>query len=156
MFGFAQFVVALATGASRPENVEAVQVVTQGWITDMYADRVHDPATRTGIYGVPGDPGETVIDIPTDAGLAHAYVLPAPRSQFTALLSLVLGAFFELPTVFRLDVCAVDPSAAAATATCARRAANPELTENSTPNTALSLDGRRQTGQSVGQHVCMG
>lgn len=30
------------------------------------------------------------------------------------------------------------------------------LTENSTPNTALSLDGRRQTGQSVGQHVCTG
>lgn len=117
VFGIAQFVVALATGPSTPENVEAVQVVTQGWITDMYAGRVYDPATRTGIYGVPGE-GETVIDIPTDAGLAHAYVLPAPRSQFTALLSLVLGAFFELPTVFRLDVCAVDPSAAAATATC--------------------------------------
>jgi hypothetical protein len=30
------------------------------------------------------------------------------------------------------------------------------LTENSTPNTALSLDGRRQTRQSVGQHVCTG
>lgn len=119
VFGFAQFVVALATGASSPENVEAVQVVTKGWITDMYANRVHDPATRTGVYGVPGDPGETVIDIPTDAGLAHAYVLPAPRSQFTTLLSLVLGAFFELPTVLRLDVCAQDPSAAAATATCA-------------------------------------
>jgi pimeloyl-ACP methyl ester carboxylesterase len=119
VFGIAQFVVALATGPSTPENVEAVQVVTQGWITDMYAGRVYDPASRTGIYGVPGEPGENVIDIPTDAGLAHAYVLPAPRSQFTTLLSLVLGAFFELPTVFRLDVCAVDPSAAAATAACA-------------------------------------
>ena len=116
---FAQFVVALVTGPSRPENVEAVQVVAQGWITDMYAGKVYDTATRTGIYGVPGAPGETVIDIPTDAGLAHAYVLPAPRSQFTMLLSLVFGAFFELPTVFNLDVCAVDPSAAAATATCA-------------------------------------
>jgi hypothetical protein len=53
-----------------------------------------------------------------DAGLAHGYVLPAPRSQFTALLSLVLGTLFELPTVFNLDQCAVDPSAAAATGTC--------------------------------------
>ncbi len=119
VFGFAQFVVALVTGPSRPENVEAVQVLTQGWITDMYADRVYDPMTRTGVYGVPGAPGEAVVDIPTDAGVAHGYVLPAPRSQFTALLSLVLGAFFELPTLFNLDVCAVDPSAAAATATCA-------------------------------------
>jgi acetyl esterase/lipase len=36
----------------------------------------------------------------------------------------------------------------------ARRKQN--LTQNSTPNTALSLDGRAQTGQSVGQHVCTG
>lgn len=118
VFGIAQFVVALATGPSTPQNVEAVQVITQGWITDMYAHRVYNTATRTGIYGVPGEPGESVVDIPTDVGVAHGYVLPAPRSQFTAFLSLVLGAFFELPTVFRLDVCAVDPSAAAAMATC--------------------------------------
>ena len=61
---------------------------------------------------------ESIVDIPTDAGVAHGYVLPAPRDQFTTLLSLVLGAFFELPTVFRLDGCAVDPSATAAVAAC--------------------------------------
>jgi pimeloyl-ACP methyl ester carboxylesterase len=110
VFGVAQFVVALVTGPSRPENVEAVQVLTQGWITNMYADRVYDPMTRTGIYGVPGEPGETIVDIPTDAGVAHGYVLPAPRSQVTTLLSLVLGAVFELPTLFNFDRCAVDPS----------------------------------------------
>jgi hypothetical protein len=121
VFGLAQFVVALATGPSSAENVEAVQVLAQGWITDMYANRVYDPATRTGIYGVPGEPGETVIDIPTDAGLARGYVLPAPRSQFTTLLLLLFGAVFELPTAFDLDQCAEDPSAAAATATSPSR-----------------------------------
>ncbi|HEX2214347.1 MAG TPA: hypothetical protein VHH12_13060 [Mycobacterium sp.] len=74
----AQAIVSLAFGASAPENVEAVQVLSQGWLTDMYAGRVYDPATRTGLYGDPGLPGATVIDIPTDAGPARGYVLPGP------------------------------------------------------------------------------
>jgi len=36
------------------------------------------------------------------------------------------------------------------------RLANLNLTQNSTANTALSLDGKGSTGQSVGQHVCTG
>ena len=99
VFGLAQFVVELSAGASKPENVEAVQGVTEGWINDMYEGRVFNPATWTGIYGEPGEPGEAmVVDIPTDAGLAQGYVLPAPTTQLTRLLSLVLGFFFELPT----------------------------------------------------------
>ena len=78
LFGLAQVIVGIATGPSTPENVEAVQVLAKGWIEDMYEGRVYDPKTRTGIYGVPRDPGESVIDIPTDAGLARGYVLPGP------------------------------------------------------------------------------
>jgi hypothetical protein len=76
--GLVQAIVNLGFGASTPENVEAVQVLSQGWLTDMYARRVDNPATRTGIYGVAGAPGQVVIDIPTDAGPAQAYVLPGP------------------------------------------------------------------------------
>jgi hypothetical protein len=35
-----------------------------------------------------------------------------------------------------------------------RHRANPDLTQNSTADTALSLDGKDSTGQSVGQQ-CM-
>jgi hypothetical protein len=124
LFGIPQFVVALVTGASTPQNVEAVQVLSQGWITDMYAGRVYDPATRTGIYGVPGDPGETVIDIPTDAGLAHGYVLPGPTPQLT-LVDLTVRTVLELPAAFDFATCAADPSASAAAATCAAASASP-------------------------------
>jgi hypothetical protein len=102
----------------------AVQVLSQGWITDMYAGRVYDPATRTGIYGVPGDPGETVIDIPTDAGLAHGYVLPGPTPQLT-LVDLIVRTVLELPAALNFASCAADPSASAAAATCAAASASP-------------------------------
>jgi hypothetical protein len=149
LFGIPQFVVGLVTGPSTPENVEAVHVLAEGWITDMYAGRVYDPATRTGIYGDPGEPGEVVIDIPTDAGVAHGYVLPGPTPQLT-LVDLILRTFLELPAAFNFASCAADPSASPLLQ------ANPELTENSTPNTVLSLDGKGSTGHSVGQHVCTG
>ncbi len=74
LFGLLQPLVALGTGASTPENVEAVQLLSQGWITDMYAGTVYadNPATPLqGIYGTPG----TVIDLPNGAS---AYVLPGP------------------------------------------------------------------------------
>jgi hypothetical protein len=44
---------------------------------------------------------------------------------------------------------AVDPSDE-------RQQRTADLTENSTPNTALSLDEKASKGQSVGQHVCTG
>ena len=76
--GLIQAIVSVGFGASAPENVEAVQLLTKGWIADMYAGRVYDAATRTGIYGSPGAPGQVLVDIPTSAGTARAYVLPAP------------------------------------------------------------------------------
>ncbi|MGE2726807.1 hypothetical protein [Mycolicibacterium pulveris] len=84
-FGLVQGFVGLVFGFSSPQNVEAVQVLSQGWLTDMYAGRVYDPATRTGIYGAPGGPGETVVDIPTDAGLARGYVLPGPPASLSPI-----------------------------------------------------------------------
>jgi hypothetical protein len=84
-FGLVQAFVGLAFGASTPENVEAVHVLSQGWLTDMYAGRVYNTETRTGIYGAPGLPGQTVIDIPTVAGLARGYVLPGPTPAPSAI-----------------------------------------------------------------------
>jgi hypothetical protein len=55
---------------------------------------VYNTETRTGIYGDPGDPGEVIVDIPTDAGLARGYVLPAPirvLSPIDQFISALLG-----------------------------------------------------------------
>lgn len=124
LLGIPQFVVGLVTGPSTPENVEAVHVLAQGWMTDMYAGRVYDPATRTGIYGDPGDPGEVVIDVPTDAGLAHGYVLPGPTPRLT-LIDLLILTLVESPTAVNFANCAEDPSASAAAATCGAASASP-------------------------------
>lgn len=112
LFGLPQFVVSAALGFSKPENVEAAQLLSEGWITDMYERRVYNPKTRTGIYGAPGEPGEVIIDIPTDAGVARAYVLPGPTPQLT-LIDVVLRALINSPTFIGplLSPCAVDPSA---------------------------------------------
>jgi hypothetical protein len=109
-----QFVVSVATGFSAPQNVDAVQVLAQGWINDMYARTLYDPDLRTGIYGSPG----STVDIPTDAGIAQAYVLPAPATPpdalypfYVTLRNLLLAANFDFAT------CAVppgDPSASSA------------------------------------------
>ncbi len=112
LFGIPQLLVSLLFGASTPENVEAVHVLTQGWLTDMYERRVYNPETRTGIYGTPGDPGEVIVDIPTDAGLARGYVLPAPIrvlspiDQFIATLLGLINVNYYAP-------CAVDPDESA-------------------------------------------
>ena len=123
LFGIPQLIVSAALGFSTPENVEAVQVLSQGWITDMYAGRVYDPATRTGIYGDPGQPGQVLIDIPTDAGVAHGYVLPGPVYRLT-LIDLLIRAVVNSPAYIRFDYCAADPSAAAASAACSGSAAS--------------------------------
>jgi peptidoglycan/LPS O-acetylase OafA/YrhL len=86
--------VSLLFGASTPENVEAVHVLTQGWLTDMYERRVYNTETRTGIYGVPGDPGEVIVDIPTDAGLARGYVLPAPIRELSPMTQIHEPVYF--------------------------------------------------------------
>jgi hypothetical protein len=134
-----QFIGSLAgLGFSRPENVQAVQELAQGWINDWYE------GTHTGIYG---DLGSTV-DIPTSAGTAQAYVLPAPPPTPT-FIDVIVESFLESLGSLNFAYCAEPIGGMEPVQT-------EFLTENSTPNTALSLDGRRQTGQSVGQHVCTG
>ena len=112
LFGIPQVLVSLLFGASTPENVEAVHVLTQGWLTDMYERRVYNAETRTGIYGTPGDPGEVIVDIPTDAGLARGYVLPAPirvLSPIDQFIATLLG----LINVNYYATCAVNPDESA-------------------------------------------
>jgi pimeloyl-ACP methyl ester carboxylesterase len=74
--GLVQSFVNLTFGPSKPENVEAVQVLSQGWIADMYAGTVYgSPGPRVGIYGTAGH----LVSIPTNTGTdASAYVLPGP------------------------------------------------------------------------------
>jgi len=108
--GLVQAFVGLIFGQSTPENVEAVQVLTQGWLTDMYAGRVFDENTRTGIYGPVGAPGTSIVDIPTSAGPARGYVLPGPASS----LSPIERVFATLLHSINADdyaVCAADPAA---------------------------------------------
>ena len=81
-------------------------------------------------------------------GTAHAYVLPAPAPELT-FIDVVLETLLEATQTLNFSYRAVDPSDV-------QQQRTEFLTENSTPNTALSLDGRSQTGQSVGQHVCTG
>jgi hypothetical protein len=108
LLGIPQFLVSLLFGASKPENVEAVHVLTTGWLTDMYAGRVYNPLTRTGIYGTPGGPGEVIVDIPTDAGLAHGYVLPAPIRVLSPIDQFIV-TLLSLINVNYYARCAVDP-----------------------------------------------
>ena len=76
--------------------------------------------------------------------------------QFT-FSDVIVEKALESLQVLDFAYCAEDPSAiSAATSKCSASAANPDLTENSTADTALSLDGKGSTGQSVGQHVCTG
>jgi pimeloyl-ACP methyl ester carboxylesterase len=94
----------MGLGFSRPENVEAVQELSEGWINDWYE------GTHTGDYGVPG----TTIDIPTSAGTARAYVLPGPAPKLT-IVDVIVKAFVEsLSGLTVFQTCAVDPSASAA------------------------------------------
>ena len=58
----------------------------------MYAGRVYDPLTRTGIYAAPGE----VFPIDTPAGTATAYALPDTYHQaslFQVLLSKLVDFF---------------------------------------------------------------
>ena len=94
-------------GFSQPQNVQAVQVLAQGWINDWY------DGTHTGNYG---DLGST-IDIPTTAGTAQAYVLPAPAPQLT-FVDLIVNAVLNALGNINFAYCATDPLAAATSAAC--------------------------------------
>ncbi len=118
LFGIPQLIVNVFFGTSTPENAEAVHVLTTGWLTDMYAGRVYNPATRTGIYGVPGDPGEVLIEIPTTEGVASARVLPI-QAPTPDLFDQVLNFFFGLINVNFYARCAVSPDDAATAASAA-------------------------------------
>jgi pimeloyl-ACP methyl ester carboxylesterase len=134
----AQFFVGLATGGTaQPQNVEAVQVLAQGWITDWFET---DPAAEpVGYYGERG----AVIDIETSAGTAQAYASPGPAPQMT-IIDRILEAAVDSAALLQVfsGNCAVDPDEQQVQA------------RNSTTKIGLSLDGPRLTGQSVGQHVC--
>lgn len=56
----------LVAGFSEPQNIEAVKIISAGWINDMFA------GTHDGVYGVP----QQSIEIPTSAGTATAVVFP--------------------------------------------------------------------------------
>lgn len=146
LFGFTQLIVSIGTGFSAPENVDAVQVLAEGWIADMYAGTVYDPDLRQGIYGEL----TSTIAIPTGTGTdAHAYVLPVPPPQLGPIELLIKSLLDSVNLTTGFAGCAVDPSAVHV-----RRSG--EILEKSPQNAALSLDGRSQTVQSVGQHVCTG
>jgi pimeloyl-ACP methyl ester carboxylesterase len=92
-----QLILNVATGVPRKANIAAAETLASGWITDMYADRVYDPATRTGIYSAPGE----VFPIDTPAGTATAYALPDTHhkpSLFQVLLSKLVDVFSSLGT----------------------------------------------------------
>jgi hypothetical protein len=89
----------------------------------MYAGTVYNPDLRTGIYGDP----TTTIDIPTSAGSAPAYVLPAPAAQpdpiYLVLRALLLAGNLDFATCAAPPHNPVEPDTAvstqATTASCA-------------------------------------
>lgn len=141
LFGFTQLVVSIGTGFSLPENVDAVQVLSQGWLTDMYAGTVYNPSLRTGIYGGPNE----IVDIPTGTGTdARAYVLPVPPPNLNAIESLIVTLLDSVNFTTLFAGCAVAPNDPAAVPA-------PVSARHSTFQTALSLDVTSRKGQSVGQ-----
>jgi hypothetical protein len=114
LLGIPQLIVNVFFGASTPENTEAVHVLTEGWLIDMYENRVYDPATRTGIYGIPGEPGQVLVDIPTDAGPAQGYVLPVVQPK-QSVIDRITNWFFGLLNVNYYAPCAVNSTESANT-----------------------------------------
>jgi pimeloyl-ACP methyl ester carboxylesterase len=130
-----QFVVSLATGYPRAENVQAVQVIAAGWITDWFAE----PGTpHVGIY--PGDENaEGLIEVTTDAGTAYADALPAPVPQLSfidQILKMLIGSTGSLQFAY----CASEPAPPGA------------ATDGSAQQPTLTP--RKQTASMIGQRGC--
>ncbi|MGA5541237.1 alpha/beta fold hydrolase [Mycobacterium sp. NPDC051198] len=66
-----QFAEYLIAGFSQPQNVDAVKVISAGWINDMY------DGTDNGVHGAP----QESIEIPTPSGTATAVVLPFTSTE---------------------------------------------------------------------------
>ncbi len=138
----AQFVVGIASGFATTQNTAAVQVLAQGWISDWFA------GTNTDAFY--GERGET-ITVDTPAGPAQAYVIPGPAPRFS-FIDRILNAMVRSAIVLGQfsGNCAADP------AVTPNDAGSLLVDGKSTADTALSLDGRRQTGQSVFQQCRRG
>ncbi|MEW5808220.1 MAG: alpha/beta hydrolase [Actinomycetota bacterium] len=84
-----QFAEYLTAGFSKPQNIDAAEILTAGWVNDLFS------GTRSqGVYGAPGEQ----IAIPTPAGAADAVVLPLgypARPVWNPLLEAVLTAVFD-------------------------------------------------------------
>jgi hypothetical protein len=113
---FAEFFVGLATGFSAPQNIEAVQVLARGWISDWF--------NKTHTDEFYGDRGE-VITIETPAGPAQAYVIPGPAPQLT-IIDILLKPLLESTALLSQfsGNCAADLSDAAPAA-CSAGSASP-------------------------------
>ncbi|QIV81129.1 hypothetical protein [Mycolicibacterium frederiksbergense] len=140
--GLAQFVGGLGGGFSQARNVDAVQELAQAWISDWFN------GTHTDAYY--GERGET-ITIETPAGQAQAYVIPGPAPRLN-FFDRILLTMMQSTVIFGQFTgnCAADP------AVTPNSAGSLLVDGKSTADTALSLDGRRQTGQSVFQQCRRG
>lgn len=129
---FVQVAMNLVTGWPKPANVKAAEMISAGWLNDMFAG-----TKDSGYYGPPNQ----TIEIETTSGTATADVLPGRTSTLT-LIDYLFS--FGAQILFGIDfaTCAADPD---------------EVTEEMVaPNTALSLDGRAKAGQSIGQQCVHG
>ncbi|MEW2481682.1 alpha/beta fold hydrolase [Mycobacterium sp. NPDC049093] len=86
-----QFAEYLIAGFSQPQNVDAVKVISAGWINDMY------DGTGNGVHGAP----QESIEIPTPSGTATAVVLPFTSTEpvqatpWDGLVGPLLDALFQ-------------------------------------------------------------
>lgn len=126
-----QIAMNLVTGWPRAENVEAAELISAGWINDMFT------GTRSSAYY--GEPGE-VIEIRTSGRDATARVLPG-ESEYQTIIDVVFT--WGAKIVFGIDfaTCAAGPS---------------QISGFSAQDTLLSLDGRAKAGQSIGQQCVHG
>ncbi|MDA2895142.1 hypothetical protein PDG61_29805 [Mycolicibacterium sp. BiH015] len=129
---FVQVAMNLVTGWPKPANVKAAEMISAGWLNDMFAG-----TKDSGYYGAPNQ----TIDIETSSGTATADVLPGPTERLTLIDRLFT---FGATILFGIDfaTCAADPDEV--------------IAEMVAPNTALSLDGRTKAGQSIGQQCVHG
>ncbi|MCG7595505.1 alpha/beta hydrolase [Mycobacterium sp. PSTR-4-N] len=84
-----QFFEYLTAGFSKPQNIEAAEILTAGWVDDLFSG-----TASQGVYGSPG----ASIAIPTSAGIADAVVLPLgypSRPVWNPVLEAVLTAIFD-------------------------------------------------------------